>query len=132
MAKKSGAISADLRPVKVGGKSFQKKPVTLPVLKMTEDQPVYVKITSAFRDGRASNKPGKDGEVMKPARICDVVDLESNEPAQMIAGKVLESNLVETYPGEAYVGKSFEIIQRAKADKQRYRLYTVSELQPEA
>lgn len=134
-AKKKSAAPADL-PAPTGGKFARTKAVTLPVFKMVEETPVYITVNAAMYEGK-EQKPvagpdGKPGKAMEPATILPVTDLTTGEMSQIIAGAVLEGILNDSYPGEAYVGKSFEIVKHAKREGKRYNTYSVFEIDPTA
>lgn len=96
------------------------KSVTRQLIKMGNNKPYYLKLQSAIHEGK------KIGD-KEPAKLIDVVDLESGEEAQIIAGAVLVGILTEAYPGGEYVGKCFEIVKFRDAGT-AYNTYNVSEI----
>jgi hypothetical protein len=136
MAKaKKGNTPADL-PKPTGGKYTRTKAVTLPVFKMVEETPVYVKITAAMYEGKEQkpvlDKDGKPGKAMEPATILPVMNVETGELSQIIAGAVLEGILNDSYPDAGYVGKAFEVVKHAKREGKRYNTYSVFEIEAPA
>lgn len=128
MAKsKKKAAAPVARPA--GGKYTRVRAVTLPTAKLTEEVPVHVTIMGAMHVSTAQQRPGKDGKVMEPATIMSVTDLDTGELTQIVVGSVLKGILNETYPEDAYVGKSFEIVKHAKAQGKRYNTYSVFEIE---
>jgi hypothetical protein len=130
--KKTAAESTAATPPPPGGKYSRVKAVTLPVLKLVDETPVYVKITGPMFEGK-EQKPqmGPDGKPkaqMEPATLVPVVSVETGEVGQIIAGAVLEGILNDSYPEDAYVGKAFEIVKHAKKDGKRYNTYSVFEI----
>lgn len=124
--------AAASQPAPKGGKYTRKVAVTLPVLKMLEDQPHYVTATAAMYEGK-EQKPAKEGDKpMEPATILPVVDIDTGEVAQIIVGAVLEGILNDSYPDAGYVGKSFEITKHAKKEGKRYHTYSVFEIEAPA
>src|SRR6185436_13034885 len=121
-AKKDTKATETVAPV--GGKYTRTKAVTLPVFRLTEETPVYVKITAAMYEGKEQkpvlDKDGKPGKAMEPATILPVVNVETGELAQIIAGAVLEGILNDSYPDAGYVGHAFEIVKHAKREGKRY------------
>lgn len=128
--------------VKIGGKTYTKKAVTLPFLLVQDNQTVTIRIEEAIRDAKG-NKDRKNAEGKKmdePMRICPV-SLVSDVPASgknaampaglmanLICGKVVESNLSEHYPDNGYVGKVFEITCTGKVAGKRHKGYIINEL----
>lgn len=116
------------------------KHVTMPTLKLVSDVPVYVKILDKMFEGK-TQKP-KEGEAPKKApTILNILSYSVNkagtaletdgEAMQMVAGKVLESELIEKYPKDAYVGKYF-VIEKGKkkgTGDRGYFVYSVGEIE---
>lgn len=129
------AAAAVVRPA--GGKFARLKSVTLPVLKLADETPVYVKVTGVMFEGKEQKpvidaKTGKPAAAMEPATLLPVINLETGEVAQIIAGAVLEGILTDEYKDGAYVGKGFEIVKHAKREGKRYNTYSVFEIDPDA
>ena len=108
-----------------------KKAVTMPTLKLLEGSTVYVKITEPIFPGK--ERPPKDGEdPKKPPMIFNVLNLaENNRPMQLIANKVLESEITEeNYPDQAYVGLCFMITKGAMkgSGDRKYATYEIFEI----
>jgi|WetSurMetagenome_2_1015567.scaffolds.fasta_scaffold01855_5 hypothetical protein len=109
------------------------KNVTLPFLKLEEDQPIYVKIISKMRTQTAkmtdSPKVSKKGEKdMEPATVVDVVNMKTGEEANMIVNAVLKGNWEEQYPNDSYVDKGFSITKLAKRPGKRYNDFLIQEI----
>lgn len=104
------------------------KNVTLPLVKMEEDYPIYVKITSAMFVGKEVKGDGKTA-TMEPAVLAHVVNLENGEAAQIIISAVIKENLKDNYPEDSYVGKQFEFIKHAKRVGKRYNDYSITEIE---
>lgn len=116
-------------PVTVNGVTFKKKMVTLPQLKMADGKTIHVRIDSPIVESKVNaDRKGRDGEIMKPADVCNVTNLETGEVATIICGMVLKNKLEETYPDQKYVGRAFEITQH-KVEGKRWRAYTIAELE---
>jgi hypothetical protein len=118
----------DAKPVNTtaGGFKFKKlAAVTLPVVKFAPDVPKYIRIEGAIYTGK------KVEEKKDAARICHIVDHETGEEGLMIVGKVLEGTLVEKYPDDSYVGKSFEIINHGIRGDKKYNTYSITEVEIE-
>lgn len=112
-----------------------KSHVTLPLLKILPEKPLYVKIEGAIFKAKeqagARKQTAPDGTPMQqPPELAHVIDLTSGEHAQIIIGTVLGTELRETYPNDAYVGKSFEIVQH-KVQGKRYATYGITEIEVE-
>lgn len=109
------------------GFAFNKtKQVTLPILKKQDDVPVYVKFIGEVFTGKEVKGNSANNAKMEPARIANVINLETGEEMQLIINTVLESILNENYPDQKYVGKCFEIIQYSPSGK-KYKNFRVSE-----
>lgn len=83
----------------------KKKVENLPMIKIGEGQTVFFKI-----NGPAIAKTMKN----KPAVFLPVIDLNTGEVGQTLAGAILLRQLDENYPNQSYVGKSFEITKGEK------------------
>lgn len=107
-----------------------KKNLTPPLIKFVEGQPRYVKITSPMFVGK--DMKAKEGDKKKePALLCDVINLETGEVAQIIVSAVVKSVFTESYPNHEYVGKGFEITKQGRAPGKQYSPFTVQELELE-
>lgn len=107
----------------IGGKSYKRKNVTLPAIKLVEGQPVVLRVLSAIKQGRVmKDRKDKDGNTMKPAEIMDVVLLneDGSDGAEgvIVCGKSIGDTLRNEYPNDSYVGKTFEFTANAKKDLQ--------------
>lgn len=90
------------------------------------------RVTSEIHKGREIIAKTADKQKMKPADVCNVVDLVTKTPYQLVLGAVLKSDLEENYPNASYVGKCF-VATKIKAEGKRYFLFTVREIaDPEA
>ena len=107
------------------------KHVTLPTLKLTPDTPVYVKITEKLFEGKT--QPAKDGEPAKKApMIFNVVNLETGEQMQLVAGTVVQREIADNYEKDSYVGKCFMITKGKQKDAgggRSYFTYNIAEIE---
>lgn len=92
------------------------KHVTLPTLKLAPNVPVYVKILEPLFDGKVSEKELKKDKDKKPPKIFNIVNLETFEPMQLVAGAVVVSEMSDSYPDDGYVGLCFMIEKGKKVD----------------
>jgi hypothetical protein len=104
------------------------KNITLPLIKLTEDIPEYVKITGEMFVGKELKGTGEKA-TMEPATLCHVTNLQTGEEAQLIVNAVVKGNLEEHYPGAAYVGKGFAITKHAKRTGKRYNDFSLQEIE---
>lgn len=107
-----------------------KKLVTIPVLKLLPDTPVFVQVTGAIYQGKELKKGGEEN--LKPADLMNVKDLTTGEDMQIVCGEVLKSTLRDEYPNDSYVGKAFRIIKGKKKDKEGgrgYFTYSIAEIE---
>lgn len=119
----ASTIPAKFKPVIV-------KHVTMPTLKLMPDVPAYVKITAKIFEGKV--QPAKDGETpKKPPLIFNVVNLETGEVCQMVAGTVVQREIQDNYPQHAYVNKCFMIIKGKKkgSGDRGYFTYEIAEIE---
>ena len=107
------------------------KHVTMPTLKLVPDVPAYVKITAKIFEGKAPKK--KEGEDQKKApMIFNVINLETGEVCQLVAGTVVLNEINDNYPKDAYVNKCFMIIKGKKKDSgggRGYFTYEIAEIE---
>lgn len=106
----------------------RKKLLTRPVLKYVVDVANYVLIETAAHIGKEM-KPGADGKKKEPATLCNVIDLKTGEPAQLILNAVVKSVLTEEYPGDSYVGKCFAITKQARVPGKSYDPFSIEEIE---
>lgn len=97
------------------------KSITKQLLKMENNRPYYLRIVGAMFAGK------KIEDQKEAATLVDVINLETGEENQIIVAAVLKGILNETYEGEAYVGKCFEIVKHRVADV-KYNTFNVSEI----
>ena len=109
------------------------KRVTLPTLKLQPNAAVYVKITDPMFEGKKNNSKDDDDNKKAPM-IFNVIDLTDGEPKQMVAGTVVQKEILENYEKNSYVGKCFEIIkgQQKGSNDRKYYTYQISEIEDPA
>lgn len=106
-----------------------KKILTLPLLKMAEGSPIYIKFTAPHFVGKQVAEA--DGKKKEPPIMANVVNLPTGELVQIMLGSVLVGILRDEYPNDAYVGKGFEIMLTEKKRGRNggnYNTYKVAEL----
>ena len=114
------------------GFKFKKvKSVTVPVLKLLSDQPVYIRVQSRMEVSKQIENKKAGVKPMDPATVLHVVDLSTGEEAILIVGKVLEGVFNETYADGSYVGKDFEIVNHGKRGDKKYNTYSVAQIEVE-
>jgi hypothetical protein len=103
--------------------------LTLDILKFVENEPRHVKFTGAIHLGKPQK--AEEGKAAKaPAHLAPVIDLDTgNMECQIIVAAVVLSILNDDYPNEAYVGKCFEIVKKARAEGKAYFPYGVAEIE---
>ncbi|MGH7746365.1 MAG: hypothetical protein ACREQ5_16645 [Candidatus Dormibacteria bacterium] len=109
----------------------RKKLLTRPVLKYVVDSAIYVKIETEMHIGKEM-KPGPDGKKKEPATLCNVIDLKTGEPSQIIANAVVKSVLLEEYPNSSYVGLCFAITKQARVQGKQYDPFNIEEIEDPA
>jgi hypothetical protein len=106
----------------------RKKLLTIPVLKLVQDQTRYVKITDAMHVGKPQK--AKEGEKAKePATLINCINLEDGAVCQVIVSAVVKSVLTDEYPGDAYVGKCFAITKLGRNPGKQYNQFNVEEIE---
>lgn len=105
----------------------RKKLLTRPVLKYVVDVPNFVKIETAAHIGKEM-KAGADGKKKEPATLCNVIDLRTGEPAQLILNAVVKSVLAEEYPNDSYVGLCFSITKQKRVEGKQYDPFMIEEI----
>lgn len=106
-----------------------KKILTLPLLKLVEGSPVYIKFTAPTFIGKDIQEEGKAKK--EPPIMANVVNLATGELVQIMLGSVLQGVMKDEYPNNAYVGKGFEIMLTEKKRGRsggNYNTYKVAEL----
>ena len=122
------------------------KLITMPLLKMAIDVPVYFRIDAPLFIGKAIGD--KDAAI-----IANGVNLETGEQCQLLVPAVMQGILHDYYGApkygvpkkgdptieleariegqepDAYVGKGFMVIKHAKASGKNYHPHTVAELE---
>lgn len=67
----------------------------------------------------------------KPLDILSVRDAADGNEKEILVGQVLKSSLVENYPDDTYVGKTFACTQSAPPQGKRYKQMSVNEVELE-
>ncbi len=124
------AAAAPHPPATNGGAFVPKiaKILTLPLLKMVEGVPIYIKFTAPTFVG----KQIKEATNKEPPVMANVINLATGELVQIMLGSVLQGILADEYPNDAYVGKGFVIqLTEKKRGKSggNYNTYKVAELE---
>jgi hypothetical protein len=106
----------------------RKKLLTRPVLKYVVDVPNYVLIEAVMHVGKEMKQ--KEGDKKKdPATLCNVIDLKTGEPCQLIMNAVVKSVMAEEYPNDTYVGKCFSITKQARVAGKSYDPFSIEEIE---
>lgn len=133
-AKKSNQEAAAPARTAKGRKFATVRNVTLPLLRVEIEQPVYITVKDEMRVSTAKNKKkAGDGKDMDPATVVTVIDLgdDEGEVKTMIVSAAVKSIWDEEYPGGAYVGKSFCLVKHAKKEGKNYFNFSVDEIDPD-
>ena len=114
------------------GLVFKKtKTVTVPVLKLMPDQPVYIKVENAMEMSRQVAGAKVAGQSMEPATIMHCTNLDSDTECLLIVGTMLKSVIEESYPNQSYVGLCFEVTNHGKRGDKKYNAYSLTEIEVE-
>lgn len=103
-----------------------KKILNFPLLSQKKvDQPIYITILTAIKNEERVNEKG---EKEKYASVI-VMDLESESLAVVLLSTVQVSLLAENYGDDAYIGLSFEIINKGKREGKKYNDVSLTEIE---
>lgn len=111
------------------------KILTLPLLKLQEGIPAYVKFTGKTFIGKqideGNNPDGTKKAKKEPPVMANVINLATGELVQIMLGSVLVGILRDEYPEDSYVSKGF-VLQLTEKKRGRnggnYNTYKVAEL----
>ena len=84
-------------------------------------------ILGPIRAGRIVDNP-RNG-IAKAPDILAVRDAADGNDKEVLVGQVLKSSLVENYPDDAYIGKTFACTQSAPPANKRYKQMSVNEVE---
>lgn len=105
-----------------------KKVITLPMVKLQKDTPIYCRVDAPFFTGKAID------DKKEVATLCNITLLETGECAQIIVPSVLKSTFSESYPKDSYVGLCFAICKTSNAGDggKAYAKFSLSEIEDPA
>lgn len=130
---KPAAVKDASGTVTIGGKTYQVRgQATIPTFKIADGETIGVQIDGEIQM-KAKTKKGEavlDPETGEPLNIAivKVVNIDTGEVGQIVAGVVLQRALLE-YPG-GYVGKCFAITKHVAPAGQRAKPWSVFEIAP--
>ena len=109
-----------------------KRRVNLPYLPMEKNTLYYVKflgpiVQSSDHVRADAEEPATSKRKKAPPKVARVLNLETGEECQIIVPAMMNSTLVDGYPGESYVTLCFELIQHRVQGKE-YNVCTVTEI----
>lgn len=103
-----------------------KQQITNNVWKWEEGKEKVFRIDKAIYVGRAP-RPGST--ISKAAELVDVTDVEDGQKKTLIVGQVIKDNLIERYPDDGYVGKTFRAVQGPVPTGKKYKTYDIAEVE---
>jgi hypothetical protein len=109
----------------------KKKTVTVPILKLMPDQPVYIRAESAMELSKQVAGAKIAGQSMEPATILFCTNLDSDTECLLIVGTMLKSVIEESYPNQTYVGLCFEVTNHGRRGDRKYNAYSLTEIEVE-
>ncbi len=130
MATKTATLKTKTGTTKSGLIFAKKKTVTVPVLKLMPDQPVYIRVENAMEVSRPAGAK-VPGQSMEPATIMHCTNLDSDTECLLIVGTMLKSVIEQSYPNQSYVGLSFEVVNHGKRGDKKYNAYSLCEIEVE-
>jgi hypothetical protein len=95
--------------------------------KWTDGEEKVFTILGPIRAGRVVDNP-RNG-IAKAPDILSVRDAADGNDKEILVGQVLKSTLVENYPDDDYVGRTFACTQSAPPAGKRYKQMTVNEVE---
>lgn len=123
-----GAIRTGETSRSLGGLGFKvKSAVTLDVLKFESGRTIFVRFLDPIRVAKKQNPKNDEQEEIT---LAHVVDLETQLEHTLVVGAVLEKELKEKYPEDAYVGLCFRI-EKLDVEGERWKNYRVHEIEVE-
>jgi hypothetical protein len=113
------------------GQLFKRRAaVNLPVLKLDVDKPVFVHVTGEIVCKKTEQKADDGSVSLKDIFLVPVVNMETGELMQFVAGSNVLSTLREYKGGNNnYVGLAFEITKLPKAPGKKWHPYSVFEVE---
>lgn len=110
-----------------------KRVLTLAVLALSIDTPVYIKIEQGFYEGtptgKAPDAEAQEAGIEQP-RLVRVIDLTTGEQMHLVMGHKLHEILESHFPGDDYVHRGFAVkrmrVKRGRGTAQNS--YSVIEL----
>lgn len=101
-----------------------KKRITMELFKLSKNEQ-YFKILGAMKQGEEVKNSNK-----QPPILIEVMNLETAAIGQIIAPKILESELTKHYPNDAYVGKCFALSVTPPVEGgKKYNLVNITEIE---
>jgi hypothetical protein len=97
--------------------------------KWTDGEEKVFTILGPIRAGRIVDNP-RNG-IAKAPDILAVRDAADGNEKEILVGQVLKSSLIENYPDDAYIGKTFACTQSAPPANKRYKQMLVNEVELE-
>jgi len=99
----------------------RKRAITLPVLKMVPGKTRWIGVMGPMHQGK------KVDDQKEAATLMRAVDMYTGEEGLFVCPKVLQNELNEAFPGEAYVGRGFEVTYTRVPEK-KYNLCSIVEV----
>lgn len=122
-----------------GGRFVRKETVSVPDFQFEEDEATYVKVMTAFVQAKPREQDAHDGRTgriestpMSPPIKARLVLLDTGELVSAIIPAMVRNQLEEAYPGEAYVGRCFEIVVHPARKPKKYKTADIFEIDPES
>jgi hypothetical protein len=93
----------------------------------TDGEEKVFTILEPIRAGRIVDNP-RNG-IAKAPDVMKVRDAADGNDKEVLVGQVLKSSLIENYPDDAYIGKTFACTQSAPPANKRYKQMSVNEVE---
>jgi hypothetical protein len=87
--------------------------------KWTVNEPKTFTVTAPIYKGAPFSKSG----ITTAPDLIDVVDVADGKAKRLLGQKVLVSTLLENFPEDSYVGKTFQAIQLPPPEGKRYKQF---------
>ena len=92
----------------------------------------FEKDTSGFSERMRRSKKDEENQSTEPVDIARVLNLATGQTEKLLAHSVLKSQLMEAYPDNSYVDKTFQIEKKEKQKGKRYFEWEILELKLKA
>jgi hypothetical protein len=106
-----------------------KKRVAMPVLPFRDDMTIIVRFIDAIHKGKEITE-GAGGKPKMAVAMVATVSSMTGEQRTLICGEVLQREMADAYPNDAYVGAWFMLTRLAAREGKKYATFVINEIEP--